>query len=1240
MDIHFSKNSIYYNHQVTRLIACLVIGGIFSSCSSPHITQAGDIEIVKPTSELSQIRAYSQLPISFEENHGNATGKFEYLTRGQGYVFLISSDETGLILQPSNKENGMGNVLQPAMISTHFRGSNRDADLSGSEVLPGKVNYLLGRGSKEWRTGLSTYRSVRVSNIYPGIDLRYHGDRSRLEYDFIVHPNSAVEQIQLAFGDTDNVSVDESGDLVLTLDDHNLRYKKPVIYQDVRDQRVAIEGRYHLIDKNTVGFIVGQYDPEIPLIIDPILDYASYFGGKASDAGLTMTVDNEGNTYIAGTTSSVDLLSSETSPYFLNGHQDSFVTKISPDGRQILYTTYLGGRGYLPPHRHSYHWGGFDPWGDQEDEEEKDNWWEEKQWNHFHNEEQWWWRDRESANDIAVDATGQIIITGYTNSNRDFPLVNPVQANYGGGESDGYIAKLSPDGSTLLYATYLGGREGDEGIAVAIGEEGEIVIAGNSESNDYPVVNALQDKGEGQEDIVLTRLTEDGQTLLFSTYLGGHFQDEVSALTLDQNGDILLTGQSRSPDFPITANAAQKELNGRRARHHYWFQDYPGNPDAILTCLSADGQTLLYSTFLGGKEQDSGTDLAISAEGGVILTGWTTSWRDFPVTNDALQVAYGGGGSDGFIARISQESGSLDYASYWGEEGFDQISALAVGPEGSIWIAGNSEREGHGFRGFHSSRSRKKQAVFITQLNAELNDVIFSTELGGSGDDRVLDMATDGINGIYVTGITRSSRDFPLENAVQPFYGGGRQDAFIAKFIDDNIILNSPPVITSEPVTEVFVTDPYQYDVEAEDADGDILTFSLFTGPEGMTIDPQSGLINWTPSEQGAYQVEVQVDDGQGNNVTQPFTITVPNRAPSITSSPMTEFNLINQYLYQVTANDEDNDPLTYSLITAPGGMVIDPASGVILWEEPVAGEHAVNILVEDSYGGSDAQNFNLTVTDSPVIYSNPATITQTDVRYFYDVAAFDPNELPLSYILNTAPQGMTIDATTGHLEWVPDSPGDFPIEIVVTNRNGQTASQTFALSVYADDDIIIVSEPETEGFTETDYQYQVSAVSFSDDVITYTLLNSPPGMSIDSASGSITWTPANAGEFTVEVQAANEQGNTTNQSYTVIIKTLEEMDVMFNQMWDGMFADLIAGRKNVAMQSLTGEAQRKYGPVFDALLPYVGEIAENYSELVRLSINPDIAEYMVRRTGGDGMKIFIVSFLRDFEGNWKLNGM
>ena len=146
--------------------------------------------------------------------------------------------------------------------------------------------------------------------------------------------------------------------------------------------------------------------------------------------------------------------------------------------------------------------------------------------------------------------------------------------------------------------------------------------------------------------------------------------------------------------------------------------------------------------------------------------------------------------------------------------------------------------------------------------------------------------------------------------------------------------------------------------------------------------------------------------------------------------------------------------------------------------------------------------------------------------------------------------------------------------------------------------------------------------------------------MSIDSASGSITWTPANAGEFTVEVQAANEQGNTTNQSYTVIIKTLEEMDVMFNQMWDGMFADLIAGRKNVAMQSLTGEAQRKYGPVFDALLPYVGEIAENYSELVRLSINPDIAEYMVRRTGGDGMKIFIVSFLRDFEGNWKLNGM
>jgi hypothetical protein len=300
---------------------------------------------------------------------------------------------------------------------------------------------------------------------------------------------------------------------------------------------------------------------------------------------------------------------------------------------------------------------------------------------------------------IAVDAEGNAYVAGATSST-DFPTANAMQPQFGGGVRDAFIAKLNPSGTALIYSTYLGGSEGERSNGIVVDAHGNAYLTGIAVSPDFPLVNPLQPARGGPQDAWVAKLNPAGSALVYSTYLGGSDLDSGWGIAVDSDGSAYLTGSTRSTDFP-TANALQPE--------------HGGTSDAFVAKVNAGGTALIYSTYLGGSDFESGTEIAVDAQGSAYVAGGTQS-TDFPTVN-ALQPEHGG------------------------------------------------DRD-----------------VIVAKLNAAGSALVYSTYLGGSNFDNGLDMTVDAGGNAYVTG-SAWSPNFPTAHALQPALGGFN-DAFVAKIGD------------------------------------------------------------------------------------------------------------------------------------------------------------------------------------------------------------------------------------------------------------------------------------------------------------------------------------------------------------------------------------------------------------------------------------------------------------------------
>ena len=389
----------------------------------------------------------------------------------------------------------------------------------------------------------------------------------------------------------------------------------------------------------------------------------------------------------------------------------------------------------------------------------------------------------EPANAIAVDAQGYIYVAGSTPAN-DFPTANPIQANKSGGLEDAFVAKFAPDGQSLIYATYLGGSGNDEALGIAVDASGNAYVTGNTASSNFPITNALQSASGGGQDAFVTKLSPTG-ALLFSTYLGGVNIDAGQAIAVDTIGDIYITGSTASRNFP-TQNPIQGPnfaLNG-------------ASSDAFIAKLSADGQSLVYSTYFGGSDIENlnHSAIAVAANGEVLVAGETRS-SDLPTLN-AAQATYGGGVSDAFVARINAAGSSVVYSTYLGGSGDDRALGATFGSDTSAYVVG-----GTGSANFPTLDAYQPtyggfiSDAFLTRLRPD-SSIAFSTFLGGNNNDSASAVAVNSAGEIYVTGSTGSS-NFPIVRPITPPRNIIGSAAFVTRFAADGRALRDSNILAA-----------------------------------------------------------------------------------------------------------------------------------------------------------------------------------------------------------------------------------------------------------------------------------------------------------------------------------------------------------------------------------------------------------------------------------------------------------
>ena len=776
---------------------------------------------------------YGKLPLGFEANAGQTDGQVKFLARGPGYGVFLTGNAAVLSLQ--NTAN-TGRIIPGRLIRMKLVGANVNAGVLGADQLPGKTNYFIGNDPSKWRTHVPNYAEVKYADVFPGVDLVYHGNLSgQLEFDFVVAPGADPSAIRFTVAEDRSgfarehrapVRIGADGDLVVKISGGEIRFNKPVVYQlTANSQRVMTQGRFVLTASHQVRFALGTYDHSKTLIIDPSLVYSTYLGGSSLDQGFGIAVDSAGSAYVAGFAGSTDFPTVNPLPNMPTS--GAFVTKFNPAGSALVYSTYLGGTGPT------------------------------------------------QANAIAVDSAGSAYVAGQTRAT-DFPTVNPVQPSNTFNNQDAFVSKLSPDGAALVYSTYLGGNTPDEADgggqaawSIAVDSAGNAYVTGNTLDTDFPTVNPLQatnktsapSSGTG----FVAKYNAAGSALIYSTFLGGSAQDTPWGIAADSDGNAYVTGETISVDFP-TANPFQSACNG-----------CPGAVNAFVTKINPTGTAFVYSTFLGGSDTNVSYAIAADAAGNAYVTGTTTA-TDFPTVNPLQATNHGNG--DAFITKLNPSGSALVYSTYiGGSTGGDVGRGIAVDSSGAVYVAGSTNSTD--FPTVNPVQATKNGGAgpdtgFVLNLNAAGSALIYSSYLGGNLGERVQAIAVDSAGSAYVTGYT-FSQNFPTAGPFQPA-NKGNENAFVAKFSAGGAASPPPTISISAAPTTITVGQSSTLTWSSTNAT------SCTASGAWSGAQTTSGSVGETPTATGTSTYTLTCN-GTGGSANASATLTVSAAAPTVTLS-------------------------------------------------------------------------------------------------------------------------------------------------------------------------------------------------------------------------------------------------------------------------------------------------------------------------------------------------------------------
>jgi fibronectin type 3 domain-containing protein len=575
----------------------------------------------------------------------------------------------------------------------------------GTGILGHPTHFLIGGQPAGWVTGVRSYSGVLYEGVWDGVDLGFCIADGYLKYDLLVRPGADVGSIAFSYEGVDCLRLEEgSGDLLVTTSLGVVREDSPTSYQVTADgDRVDVASGFSLVGDAVLGFDVPDMDPALTLVIDPGVEFSSFFGASGDDRieGSHLVDFGPGGTvYIAGTTSGDDLPITPGAfcDTFRGGmmlYYDAFVAKFSADGSTILYCTYLGGTG------------------------------------------------TDTAYAIDVDASGQASVVGYTFSD-DFPVSVNAHVSTRAGSSDGYYVMLDPSGSSLVHGTYLGGSAGDAMYGVKVDGSGNAYVLGQTSSDDYPTTPGAFRETYTSDDIVVTKLSTGTGALVYSTHVPSAMPSD---LAVDASGRVTVAGYSDSNGFPTTPDALYRTRRGA--------------VDGVVFQLKADGSDLEFSTFFGGNRDDMCMGVALNSTGGVWICGQTYS-NNLPVTADAFQGTFAGSltDGDGFFARIAANGSAREYASYYGVQNADWLWDIELMDDGQPVVVGVTNAGGYlmpstAFDGQYKGGAATGVLAWLDTTDGRL---VNATYLGDVGEDLAgggtLDIAPDG--SIAVTGSTWS----------------------------------------------------------------------------------------------------------------------------------------------------------------------------------------------------------------------------------------------------------------------------------------------------------------------------------------------------------------------------------------------------------------------------------------------------------------------------------------------------
>ena len=709
-----------------------------------------------------------KLPLPFIPNRGQFGSTILFQARITNGIVSLTKEGIQLSFLNIPKSENVNNDFEVQASDTgddksqvlymRFQGVSPYAEISEGEPLPGVANFLIGNNPDNWQTEISTYKSVVYNELYPGINLLYSGEKGILKGTYTVASNRDPDIIRWSYTGAEDIEVEAvSGDLLIILENGSvLREQAPVVWQEIEGQHIIVDAKYK-VDGVLLGFELGNYNSNFPLTIDPTLIYSTYFGGSQNEQeGIgRFEVDSQGNVYITGKTYSSDLPMSNPIDSSLSGESDVFVTKFNPVTNTLIYSTYIGGNSI------------------------------------------------ETGNSIVADNEGNAYIVGNTGSS-DFPVVNPIQAQkqkpFDPTEIDTFVMKLNANGSSILFSTYLGGTKPDDAWSIALNSIGEMVISGNTQSLDFPIVNAIQNSsgnvyGGNVWDVFLAKLDSTGSNLMFSTYLGGWQNDIERGLDIDSQDNIYLTGYV-GEDYPTTPGV---------------FNNVCGEPSAFVTKVSSQGN-MVYSTCIGGGQA---WDLAVDDEGFAYITGHTGG--SFPTVN-----AYDNnfdGLSDAFITKMNPTGSSLIFSTYLGgsignyfnSRGQELGYGIFVDGNRNIYVTGGTNSTDFPLLNpiqttLGDIPNGGNYDAYIAKFS-ELGYLEFSTFLGGTYSDWGGHIFVTNSGKLYIRGETNSP-DFPTFNALQTTLGGiDRNDAFMAIIdLQNNTPSGSNVVYSEGGVTLTFST--------------------------------------------------------------------------------------------------------------------------------------------------------------------------------------------------------------------------------------------------------------------------------------------------------------------------------------------------------------------------------------------------------------------------------------------------